>query len=186
MLACLVAAFALGISALSWFDAHTAADVKLLLSNEVHLSVGAPRANIYVETVFVSTAANNRAEVVDDIDATLSASGIHSQDLVWFQTGTFDIGPIPSVEVNWQVTALHPLPIVIDPGNPQHPTLRFRTSSSFTWIPGTYRVTVRAHRVVSHEWLEQSIYFDLSDEGVAEIIRQGDRRFTDFLARTTE
>ena len=56
------------------FDAHGAADIKLLLGREVHLSVGAPRANIFVETVFLSTAANNRAEVVDQIDATLSGS----------------------------------------------------------------------------------------------------------------
>ena len=182
--AVIVSVSALAVSILGWVAANRPADVKLVFASKVHLSAGST-ARVYLQPVFVSTAANDRAEVIDTVTATIAVSGapgIH--DLTWTQTGVWDIGPFPDYTVSWGITSLNPEPILITPARPQTAILQFNAAPGFAWVPGTYRIDVRAHRLVSTDPLNGALEFELSADQVAEMVRQGDRRFMSFDART--
>lgn len=183
-----VAAAAFVVSFLGWQSANNPADVKLVMAHVVHLSSGErTRASIYLQPVFISTAKNDRAEVIDEVSASLSlADKFAGQDLDWYETGDFDVGPYPSYTINWQIIDRNPEPLAITAGTPQSSVLRFLTRSEFQWAVGTYRVELRAHRVVSRDPLVGVLQFELSEADVQEIMAEGPGRFNSFKARSGE
>ena len=155
-----------------------------VLASQVRLTVG-PDAQVYLQPVFVSTAANDRAEVVDAVHATMTRTGAaEAIDLVWHQTGTFDVGPDPDYVVSWRIVDLRPGPILVTPADPGTQVLRFHTAAPFTWVPGSYRIDLVADRLVSTESLEGALSFELTEADVAEITEEGSTRFVTFDART--
>ena len=178
-----VALAALGLSVYNLVEEGRPADVRLVLATQVRLTVG-PDAQVYLQPVFVSTAANDRAEVVDAVRATMTRAGTSEvTELVWHQTGTFDVGPNPGYVVSWRITDLRPEPILVTPADPGTQILRFHTASPFTWVPGTYRIDVEADRLVADEPLVGSLSFELTEADVAEITTEGATRFVTFDAR---
>jgi hypothetical protein len=176
-----VSVLALALSAISLISASSPADVKLVLVGRVHLSSD-PGARVYLQPTFVSTAANDRAEVIESIEATMTGADGATHPLRWAETGRFDVGPFPDYEVNWSVTAVDPGPIIVTPSEPQAPILQMDTPDGFTWLPGTYRIDVRAARLVSTESLVGSLTFVLADADVARLRQEGPARFVSFEA----
>ncbi len=56
------------------------------------------------------------------------------------------------------------------------------TPDGFTWQPGTYRVEVRATRLVSAEPLVGAVAFELDEADVARLRQEGPGRFVSFDA----
>jgi hypothetical protein len=180
-----VSVVALVLSAISLLSASSPADVKLVLVDRVHLSAD-PGARVYLQPTFVSTAANDRAEVIESIEATLTGADGATHALRWAESGRFDVGPFPDYEVNWSVTAVDPGPIIVTPSEPQAPILQLDTPDDFTWQPGTYRIEVRATRLVSTEPLVGVLSFVLTDADVARLRQEGPSRFVSFEATTDD
>lgn len=127
-----VSVAALALSVYNLTEAGKPADIRLVMAAQVRLTVG-PSADVYLQPVFVSTATNDRAEVVDAVSATMTGPGAATPVMLdWYQTGAFDVGPTPDYVVDWKITNLRPEPIVITAASPQAPILRFHTDSSFT------------------------------------------------------
>ncbi len=179
----IVAVVALTLSILNWVEANRPAEVRLVLADQVRLTVG-PEAQVYLQPVIVSTGANARAEVIDAASASMLAPDGATVDLTWTQTGAFEVGPFPDYRVDWRITSLRPEPIVVTPTDPQTPVLRWRTAAAFTWAPGAYRIELRAHRLVSADPLIGVLLFDLTDADIAELASEGPGRFVAFDARS--
>ncbi len=136
LVAVVVSVLALVLSGVSFLAAGRPADIKLVLVERVHLSTS-PGARLYLQPTFVSTAANERAEVIDAIDVTMTRTGDPTTyHLRWAETGTFDVGPFPDYAVDWKITALEPQPIVVTPAAPQTPVLQLYVADGFDWQPG--------------------------------------------------
>lgn len=177
----IVAVVALTLSVLNWVEANRPAEVRLVLADQVRLTVG-PEAQVYLQPVIVSTGANARAEVIDAATASMLTPDGATVELVWTQTGAFEVGPFPDYAVSWRITSLRPEPIVVTPADPQTPVLRWRTSGAFTWTPGAYRIELRTNRLVSADPLIGALLFDLSPADVEELSTEGPQRFVAFDA----
>lgn len=178
-----VSVLALALSAISLLSASSPADVKLVLVERVHLSTD-PGARVYLQPTFVSTAANDRAEVIESIAATMTADGGATALLRWGETGRFDVGPFPDYEITWVITAVDPGPIIVTPSTPQTPIIQLDTPDDFVWTADTYRIEVRATRLVSGEPLVGDLSFTLSDADIARLRDEGPSRFVTFEATT--
>lgn len=176
-----VSVVALVLSAISLISASSPADVKLVLVERVHLSTD-PGARVYLQPTFVSTAANDRAEVVESIAATLTADDGTTVPLRWGETGRFDVGPFPDYEITWVITAVDPGPIIVTPAAPQTPIIQLDTPDGFAWGPGTYRIEVRAARLVSGEPLVGNLAFTLTEADITRLRDEGPSRFVTFEA----
>lgn len=137
---------------------------------------------MYLQPTFVSTAANDRAEVIESIAATLTADDGTTAQLRWGETGRFDVGPFPDYEITWVITAVDPGPIIVTPSTPQTPIIQLDTPDGFAWSPGTYRVEVRAARLVSGEPLVGNLSFTLTEADVTRLREEGPTRFVTFEA----
>jgi hypothetical protein len=178
-----VSVLALALSAISLLSASSPADVKLVLVERVHLSTD-PGARVYLQPTFVSTAANDRAEVIQSIAATLTADDGATAPLRWGETGRFDVGPFPHYEITWVITATDPGPIIVTPAEPQTPIIQLDTPDGFAWTPGAYRIEVRATRLVSGEPLVGRLSFTLTEADVARLRQEGPSRFVTFETTT--
>jgi hypothetical protein len=180
-----VSVIALVLSAISLISASSPADVKLVLVDRVHLSVD-PSARVYLQPTFVSTAANDRAEVIESIAATLTADDGATAPLRWAETGRFEVGPFPDYEITWVITAIDPGPIIVTPAEPQTPIIQMDTPEDFAWTSGPYRIEVRATRLVSGEPLVGELSFDLTEADIARLRQEGPNRFVTFEATNAD
>jgi hypothetical protein len=176
-----VSVIALVLSAISLFSASAPADVKLVLAERVHLTTD-PDARVYLQPTFVSTAANDRAEVIESIGATIRAPDGTTHVLPWDESGRFEVGPFPEYAVTWAITAIDPGPIIVTPSQPQAPTIQLVAPAGFAWTPGAYRIELRATRLVSGEPLVGTLAFELTEADVARLREEGPSRFVSFEA----
>jgi hypothetical protein len=125
-------------------------------------------AIVYVQPSFLSTAKNDRVEVISDIKLHVQPlDGGEGRDFTWLQHGTWELDPDQG-DLQYQYAG-DPGPLTVSPSNAQQPIVVFITDPGWAFNEGDYRLTVTATRVVSAASLQESFTISLTADAVASI-----------------
>jgi hypothetical protein len=136
-------------------------DVVVTMPDRVRIAQGADAAWLYLQPRFVNTGGNNRNEVINHVTVEVAPLPDGTPvPFAWDEQGTWLDNP-DTTRIDWQFLA-DPAPIVVGPNAPQFPIGLFIAPSSWTWQPGTYRVTVIADRTIERVPLLASLELTLT------------------------
>jgi hypothetical protein len=146
----------LAIALWSVIIATSEPEVLMLMPQSVRLIQGNGAATqVYVQPSFLSTAKNDRIEVISDIRLHVQPlDGGDGRDFIWQEYGQWLPDPVyDDLEFEYVGDSG---PLLVSPSNAQQPVAIFRTDPAWTFSEGSYRLTITASRVVSSAPLQGS------------------------------
>jgi hypothetical protein len=178
------ALLALPLSAAALWVSLQQPDVMLILPDQVRVAQGreSGSAYVYLQPAFVSTGANNRVEVIRDM--TLSVSGPAQAEFEWTQQLRL-VGSADSTGLSYEYAG-DAAPLLISSGAAATPLSLFDAPPGWHFVPGTYRFTLRAERVVVSAPIEQTFTVTLSAENIDFLEQTGPEQFLTFRVSGSE
>jgi hypothetical protein len=163
-----IAVLSFALSAYIWYDSNQPPEVELTLPDRARVTQGDESAWLYLQPRFISTASNDRIDVITNlvVDVTPLEEGSPTA-FDWDEQGTW-VFDHDSRSLTWDWVA-DPGPLVVSPAAPQMPTGLFMAPSGWLWQPGEYEITVTAETTVSDEVLSESSTLVLSEDTVAQL-----------------
>jgi hypothetical protein len=156
-------------------------EVMLILPPIVRIAQGADfdSAYLYLQPAFVSTGANDRAEVIRDLVLVVQPDGGgDAVEFTWDETARL-VYDDESGEIGYEYLA-DPVPLLVSPTTAQSPLGLFDAPDGWAFEAGTYRLTVRASRVVAAQPLEEGFDLTLDAEQVDQLNASRGTRFLTF------
>jgi hypothetical protein len=158
--ALLAAMLSLGISSFTLVTTNREPDVRGLMPDQVRLVQGGSQAPyLYVQPAFVRTGASQRAEIITDMTVRVEPleggrpSGAWA-DFTWTEQGEWLYDPTVR-ETTWSYTS-DDSPFVVSPEQAQVFTGVFTGPPEWRFVPGAYRLTLTAERMVGSEPVQLS------------------------------